>query len=506
MRSSLPPLARLSAAMLSLVLVVAGGCATGPGQSPTPLPATPTPGPTPTMEPTPSTEPSPTTAPVTPTPLPSVAWVEQAYLKAAIPRAEDGFGGAVAASGDTLVVGAHWVDGGARTVGDESDASAPDAGAAYVFVRGADGEWTQQAYLQASSADANDWFGWAVAISGDTIVVGAPWEGSRATGVNGDETNNRLRESGAAYVFVRDAAGNWAQQAYLKASNTGYRDWFGWAVAIDGDTIVVGAHGEDSRARRVDGNQADHSARNAGAAYVFTRDGAGEWAQQAYLKASDAAAGDHFGRAVAIEGNSIIVGAAWSETVGGSNTGSAYIFTRGDGAWLEEAVLVTPDGITHGWFGWAVAISGDTAVIGAPDADGPENYTGAAYVFARVGSEWQPAAVLHASNAETHDGFGGAVAINGSTIVVAASQEDSSATGVDGDETDNSADGAGAAYVFTADSSAWPQTAYLKASNASAASLFGRTVAIDGDTIVVGAEYEDGSAVDSGAAYIFVRG
>src|SRR5207244_2147045 len=151
----------------------------------------------------------------------------------------------------------------------------------------------QQAYLKASNAEANDFFGASVAISGDTIVVGATSEDSNATGVNGDGGNNSEVNSGAAYVFVRSGA-TWTQQAYLKASNTGGSDFFGGSVAISGDTIVVGATSEDSNATGVNGDGSNDSELNSGAAYVFVRSGA-TWTQQAYLKASNTGGSDFFG-------------------------------------------------------------------------------------------------------------------------------------------------------------------------------------------------------------------
>src|SRR5262249_32981521 len=149
--------------------------------------------------------------------------------------------------------------------------------------------------------------GSSVTISGDTIVVGAPYEQSNATGINGDQSNNSAMQAGAAYVFVRSGT-NWSQQAYLKASNTGPNDTFGFAVAIAGDTLVVGAPGESSNATGVNGNQSDNSAAYSGAAYVFVRSGT-NWTQQAYLKASNTGALDFFGIAVALSGGTIVVGA-----------------------------------------------------------------------------------------------------------------------------------------------------------------------------------------------------
>ncbi|MBX9735302.1 MAG: FG-GAP repeat protein [Phycisphaerales bacterium] len=209
----------------------------------------------------------------------------------------------------------------------------------------------QQAYIKVSKpnqalADAEDFFGSAVAVSGDTVVVGAISEASSATGVNGNQANNSAAGSGAAYVFVRSGA-TWTQQAYLKASNTGSGDAFGGSLAISGDTVVVGAFGEDSSATGVNGNQAGNTADASGAAYVFVRSGS-TWTQQAYLKASNTGANDAFGFSVAISGDSVVVGAKQEDSsatgVNGANnnnnaldSGAAYVFVRTGTAWTQQA-------------------------------------------------------------------------------------------------------------------------------------------------------------------------
>jgi hypothetical protein len=245
---------------------------------------------------------------------------------------------------------------------------------------------TQQAYLKASNTGAFDLFGRSVAISGETVVVGAYQESRNATGVNGDQTNNSAIDSGAAYVFVR-SGGTWSQQAYLKASNTGEFDQFGYSVAISGETIVVVAPGEDSNATGVNGDQTDNSAGFSGAAYVFVRSG-GTWSQQAYLKASNTGTNDLFGWSVAISGETIVVGAIGEDSnatgVNGDQTnnsaidsGAAYVFVRSGGTWSQLAYLKASNTGTNDLFGYSVAISGETIVVGAPN----EADTGAAYIF-----------------------------------------------------------------------------------------------------------------------------
>ena len=372
------------------------------------------------------------------------AGTQQAYLKASNTAMGDQFGQSVAVAGDTMVVGAPFEDGGAA-----------NSGAAYVFVRGGGG-WIQQAYLKASNAGMDDNFGIAVAISGDTVIIGASREDSDAVGPNGDEGNDNASNSGAVYVFVRSGT-NWPQQAYLKPSNTGMSDLFGAAVAVAGDTLAVGAYHEDSQATGVNGDGSNNSAGDSGAAYVFVRSGT-NWTQQAYLKASNRGLVDEFGRALALSGDTLVVGSP-----------------------LEDSN--------------ATGVNGN-------QGDNTASASGAAYVFVRDGTNWSQQAYLKASNTGADDSFGTAVAASGDTLVVGASREDSQATGVNGDGSDNSASASGAAYVFVRSGVDWTQQAYLKPSITQTNQGFGTAVAVSGNTLVAGAT---GEVVNAGAAYVFVR-
>jgi hypothetical protein len=404
-------------------------------------------------------------------PLTIDPFFQQAYLKASNTNAGDSFGISVAVSGDTIVVGASGEDSSARVVnGDQTNNDAPDAGAAYVFRR-TGGVWSQEAYLKASNSDWFDGFGNLVAISGDTIVVGAPGEDSSAADIN--QTNNFATNAGAAYVFRRTSSG-WSQEAYLKASNIDAGDRFGFAVAISGDRLVVGADLEAGNGV----SEADNSKPEAGAAYVFARTSSG-WSQEAYLKASNPDRSDRFANSVAISGDRVVVG-AWGEdsdatgvdgdqnnnlappnNLGAGSTGAVYVFTRAGGVWSQEAYLKASNTVHE--FGFTLAVSGDTIVVGtvaedsnATGVNGDQTNSlaiesGAAYVFARTGSSWSQTAYLKASNTGAGDWFGaGSLGVSGGTIVVGAPREDSNATGVNGNQTNNSAQNAGAAYVFAA--------------------------------------------------------
>ncbi len=461
---------------------------------------------------------------------------QQAYLKASNTSANDWFGHSVALSDDTVVVGTPNEDNAATGVnGNQADNSAIDSGAAYVFVRNGT-TWSQQAYLKASNTGSSDYFGTSVAICGDTVLVGAPGEASAATGVDGNQSDNTAAAAGAAYVFVRSGS-TWEQQAYLKASNTSTGDVFGWSVAISSDTVVVGAYQEGSAATGVNGNQADNTAFSAGAAYVFVRSGA-TWSQQAYLKASNTGIADRFAYSVAVSGETVAVGAPFEDSAatdvngnqaddGAEDAGAAYVFVRKGPTWSQQAYVKAANSGSDDRFGFPVAVSGDTVVVGAVgedsaatgvngnQADNATSGSGAAYVFVRGANGWSPQAYMKASNTDAGDGFGYAVAISGDKVVVGALSEDGAATGLNGNQADNSAPSAGAAYTFVRSGTTWSQQAYLKASNTGAVDGFGCSVAASGDALLVGAVAEDSaatgvngnqtdnSAPQAGAAYVF---
>ncbi len=378
-----------------------------------------------------------------------------------------------------------------------------------------------EAYIKGDHGETLDYFGSAVAVSGDTMVVGSPGDGAGS--------------SGAIYVFIRSGS-TWTQQAYLKASNPDDGDQFGKAVAIDGDTIAVGAEEEQSAAQGVNGDQNDNSVPSRGAVYVFVRNGT-TWMQQAYLKAGNDFQFARLGYSVAISGDTVVAGAvSESSAIDGGygdgnqlGSGAGYVFKRNGTTWSQEAYLKGNNTEAFDGFGRSVGISGDTIIVGAEgessdatsvngDSDNNEaSYSGAAYIFVRQNGTWQQQAYLKAFNSDVNDQFGWSVAISGDTAVVGALAESSGAVGVDGDGNDNSKPLSGAAYVFHRVGTAWSQQAYLKASNAGAEDYFGSFVSISGGIVVVGASEEDSQATSvdgnafnedasaAGAAYVYVR-
>ena len=340
-------------------------------------------------------------------------------------------------------------------------------------------------YVKASNTQANDQFGYSVALSGDgnTLAVGAPNEDSGSTGIN-STPNEAASNAGAVYVFAR-VAGTWLQQAYVKASNAaGANDAFGISVALssDGNTLAVGARGEASSTTGIDSNP-NESAPAAGAVYVYTRS-AGTWSPQAtFVKASNTEASDLFGSSVALsgDGNTLAVGAPFE---GSAATGIG-------GNQTDDCSAVSPVNCAM--------------------------FSGAAYVYTRSAGSWAQQAFVKASNTGAGDNFGNSVTLSGdgNTLAVGAPFEASSGTGIDSTP-DESAAGAGAVYFYIRSAGTWSERAFVKSSNTGDGDRFGWSVALNGDgnTLAVGAHFEDGGstgiagtqnddAAEAGAAYLY---
>jgi hypothetical protein len=394
-----------------------------------------------------------------------------------------------------------------------------------------------QAYVKASNTGAGDRFGSTIALSGDTLAVGAEREASSDTGINGSQTDDSAENAGVVYVFVRNGS-RWMQQAYIKGSNTEAGDLFGTSVTLSGDTLAVGARGEDSSATGENGDETDNSADGSGAVYVFVRDGT-SWSQQAYIKASNTGSDDLFGQSVALSGDTLAVGADGERSsatgVNGDQAannairaGAVYVFTRSGETWSQQAYIKASNTESNEHFGTNIALSGDLLAVGVPkedssatgingnQADNTALGSGAVYVFGRTGQVWSQEAYIKSSNSQSNDQFGHSVAVSGQTLAVGALKEGSSASGVDSDQTDNGEPGAGAAYVFTRSGGLWSQEAYIKTSSTHRMQL-GSGIGLDGDTLVVGANFErsnatgvNGNSADrslgaAGAAFLFIR-
>ncbi len=468
--------------------------------------------------------------------------VQQAYLKASNAEANDGFGAALSLSGNTLAVGSTGEASNGKGInpGSQADNSAPGSGAVYVFQRTA-GVWTQQAYIKASNSEAGDTFGVSISLSGDTLAVSAPNEDSNGKGVNPNtQADNSASASGAVYVFQR-VGGVWTQQAYIKASNAEANDFLGQSLALSGDTLAVSAPYESSNGAGVNPNtQNNNFALGSGAVYVFQRTG-GIWVQQAYIKSSNSEPTDNWGLSVALDGDTLAVGHRFEASNGkGVNpnsqfdnsapaSGAAYLFQRIGGVWTQQAYIKASNAEAGDLFGTSVSVWGDTLAVGATGEssngkgvnpnrqfDNTVPSSGAVYIFQRNGGAWGQQAYLKASNTGP-DTFGTAVGLFGDALAVGATGESSNGTGINPNtQSDNSVEASGAVYMFRRTGGVWAQQAYLKASNPDPWDLFGSSLALSGDTLAVGAHFEDSngkgvnpnaqtdnSAMTSGAVYVF---
>ena len=401
------------------------------------------------------------------TQLTRVRWHQVSKSTASDAGAADHFGVSVAISGDTKVVGAPTDD-------DAGDAS----GSAYVFERDQGGmdNWGQIKKLVPLDAVAQAQFGTSVAISADTVVVGASRD---------DDLGN---DSGSAYLFERNQGGidNWGQVKKLIPLDAAANARFGSSVSISGDSVVVGA----SAVVPVGGAS--------GSAYVFesNQGGTDNWGQTSKLNASDAAGRDGFGNSVGISGDTVVVGVLFDDD-GGADSGSAYFFGRNQGggnSWGQVDKLTASDAAPGDNFGRSVGINGNIVVVGA-DNDG----AGSVYVFQPspgAADDWVQVNKLTASDSDPNDRFGFSVAIDGQSVAVGAVLDD------------DAGNSSGSAYVFEPNqggADSWVQVNKLTASDAAAEDQFGGSVAISGDTVVVSAVLDDDNEVDSGSSYVFVE-
>ncbi len=381
---------------------------------------------------------------------------EDVELLASDGNAKDRFGNAVALDGDVLVIS-------------RNNASEPhEEGAAYVLERDSEGTWVEVAILSDPDPDDIDYFGYSAAVDGDLIVVGATID------------NERTVEGGAAYVFERQPTGAWVASGKLFGSGATDSTTFGYSVGVSRETVVVGAR------------QHDQLGKNAGAAFVFERTEAGTWFEAAKLLASDGREEDHLGTAVAIEGDTIVVGATGVDDQG-SASGAAYVFERLDGVWTETAKLLASDCHTGCNVGFSVTVDGDIVALGAPGQDDQGPSSGAAYVFRRdAGGGWRQTAKLLSPDGRGFDKFAW-VSVDGDSLVV-GSNAGKTAPGVN----------SGTADLFRLlGGTTWAHVARLFPSDAGNLDQFGEVLAIDGDAVAIGARLHDHLGQDSGSVYVY---
>ena len=375
---------------------------------------------------------------------------ELVKLTAADASVGDKFGRSTCLDGETMVVGAYGVEN--------------ETGAVYVFT-GSGPDWAQQAKLTADDGELSDRFGWSVAISAETIVVGTMYD---------DDLGGN---AGAAYVYVR-SGDTWTCEAKLLADDGEAVDKFGDAVSIDGDTIVIGATGDDDGADQ------------AGAAYVFVRSG-GTWTQQAKLVHDDPTKWDEFGTSVAIEGDLVAIGSIGDDDEGDC-AGAVYMFERSGTVWTQRAKLTASDGASSDNFGASVTLRGDSLIVGSPGDDDMGPTSGSAYVFTQAGESWKQEAKLVASDGSDNAQLGAAVSLIGDIAVVGA-----------GNETNPLGIGAGSAYVFVRSRRGWSEAAKLLASDGDECDSAGSSVCLSGDTAVMAARNDDDGGENSGSVYVF---
>ncbi len=360
----------------------------------------------------------------------------------------DDFGAAVAVDGTIAVVGAP-----------EDDDDGSSSGGAYVF--GFDGtDWLYEQKLTAGDAAGGDDFGFAVAISGNTIVVGSPRDDTVA--------GNR---AGSAYVYVFDAGRQlWIEQDHLFAPDAGADDRFGSSVAIDGDTLLVGA------------TQQDEAANNAGAGYVFTRT-TGVWSHQGKLVPTSSGTNPQMGRSASLDGDVAVLGAWQDAPKGMFSVGAAHVFRRVETTWSPEQKLTASDAADFRWFGQSVAVSGTVIAVGAyGDRADDLSESGGAYFYTFNGASWDELDNVNASDPAANDRFGWSIALDGDNAVIG--------TGTS----------ASKAYLFHRELVLYTEQAALNSADPDVSAEYAWAVALGGTTAVVG---DRNAAAGTGVAYVF---
>jgi FG-GAP repeat len=462
------------------------------------------------------------------------------YFKASNTGQSDVFGASVSLSGDgsTLAVGASLEDSNTSGINTVPNDDSENAGAVYVFTRNGSA-WTQQAYIKPSHAGVSHYFGVSVSLSadGNTVAVGASGEATGTGGIN-VAPDIDAPGSGAAYVFTRNDS-TWSEQAFIKASNTGENDAFGYSLSLsaEGNSLAVGAYREDSSTQGID-TTPNNLANDAGAVYVYSRSGS-TWSEQSYIKSSNGELGDLFGYSVSIsdDGNTLAVGASGEDSnmgginatanEGALNSGAAYVFSRSGSSWSEQAYIKASNPDENDQF-FSLSLSGDgnTLAVGAffesssttgvnTTPDNLAKWAGAAYVYSRTGSTWSEQAYLKPSFIEAGDELGRSLSLStdGNTLAVGAIFESSSTSGLN--TTPNNDLDSGAVYMYSRNGGTWTEQTYVKSSNPGQFDHFYKvSLSGDGNTLAVGVT-EEGSdttginstpnelADNAGAVYVY---
>lgn len=334
-----------------------------------------------------------------------------------------------------------------------------------------DPTWTQQQELTASDAASGDSFGFSVAVSGNTAIIGAV---NKEVGAN--------QGQGAAYVFVQ--SGNvWTEQQELTASDGAYGDFFGVSVSLNGNTAVIGALGE---------SPGSCCWGHSGSAYVFVNS-SGVWIQQQKLTAGDGAGTDAFGESVSISGDTAVIGSPYKQVGSHYQQGAAYVFIRSGGVWTQQQVI-TENGAEYDYFGCSISVDGDVAVVGARGKNTLNVRKGAAYVFVRSGGVWTRQQELLASDGTPVARFGCSVSLSGNTVLIGSPGQAIGSNFVQG-----------AAYVFVNRGGVWSQQQELTVTDGAEGDNFGKVVALSGFKAVIGSRKEFNVHTHDGAAYLFVR-
>lgn len=485
-----------------------------------------------------------------------LSWQQEAYIKPPVadvfvfgswvnPSNWDQFGYGLDLDGDTALVTAWGEASPITTVINSSGllstgGLSSGVGAAYVFQRSGE-EWELQSYLKPPNHSIVTQFGISAAIDGDTALIHSR-DNSDFTGIiHGNDLSTLTAtggggagSQGGVYVYKREGV-EWSMEAYLKPPNPDTTDYFGFGMDFEGDIALISSYNEDSNTNTIingsDLSATNNSGDNNGAVYVFERTD-GVWAQTAYLKSSRSNDDQVFGIRVRLDGQTAAIAAnrdtstttsilygndlSAETNLSGSNNGAVYIFERDqEGLWTQSAYIKAPNNSDDDYFGTGLGLDGDTllvsssredssttTVINGSDLSATDDLgtdTGAAYVFRQTGEEWALEAFLKAPNASTDDGFGIVADLDGDIAVIGAYHEQSTSTsiinGSDLSTTNDDGSEVGAAYVYRRTNGTWSHEAYLKAGNASDGDEFGISVAVDGDTILVGAPDEASSAV-----------